>query len=404
MQSKQYFPNIEIRKISIFALAAMGFGISGGDRIFIEFAKRWAKFYPIKIYIWQEGYEMCQRQKLNKSGIDYLVSSMEPWKNFGFVINYLARIIEGIRLGFSLKLENLSSSVIYSASEFWMDLFPALILKIRFPRVRWIAAWFQTAPNPLVGFTEGTRYNRYRLKALIYYLIQLPTKLFISKVADFVLVNNEDERRQFPLLNAKGRVLVVLGAVNLKEIEKWRIKLRNSPKIYDGVFQGRFHPQKGVLELIDIWKIVVNQKKDAKLIMIGDGPLMKDVKLKIKKENLERNIVLKGYLFDGEEKYRIFSQSKVVIHPAFYDSGGMASAEAMAFGLPAVGFNLKSFESYYPLGMLKVAIGDYSSFAESILELLNSEVRRKKIGKDALNMINKSWSWDKRAKDLLDSI
>ena len=54
-------------------------------------------------------------------------------------------------------------------------------------------------------------------------------------------------------------------------------------KKYDAVFIGRFHPQKGVLELIDIWKRVVNKKPQAKLAMIGDGPLMKKVQLKIKK-------------------------------------------------------------------------------------------------------------------------
>lgn len=392
------------KEINIFALAATGQGISGGDRIFIEFARRWVKYSKINLYVWEEGYEMCLRQKLQTEDIRFQISKLNLWSNFGFFANYLARIIEGIRLGLSIKIENSSSTIIYSASEFWMDSLPAFILKLRFPKIKWIAAWFQTAPNPLVGFAEGKRSSKYRLKALVYFLMQLPIKPLISKFANFVLVNNEEEKKQFPVFEKEGKIMVVLGAVATQEIEKWRMKFKNLPKIYDGVFQGRFHPQKGVLELIDIWKVVVDKKSDARLVMIGDGPLMRNVKEKIQILGLGDRVILKGYLFDGEEKYKIFSQSRIVLHPSFYDSGGMASAEAMAFGLPAVGFNLKSFQSYYPQGMIKVRIGDLRLFAKSILELFNDENRRERIGRDALNMIKKDWSWDKRAEEISGKI
>lgn len=391
-------------KIFIFALAAHGQGISGGDRIFIEFARRWSKKIPISIFVWEEGYRMCQRQDLDVSSTMYYVSNMNPWKHLGFIINYLACIVEGVKIGLTLKVENSSNTIVYSASEFWMDSLPALFLKLRCSKIRWVAAWFQTAPNLWMGFTEGKREERYRSKALIYFLIQFPIKFFINKFADFVLINNEEEKKQFPAFDKRGKAIVVLGAVNIKEIEKWRLKFKNLTKVYDGVFQGRFHPQKGTLELIDIWKLVVSQKKDAKLVMIGDGPLMKNVQLRIKNLKLEKNIILKGFLFDGEEKYRIFSQSEIVVHPAFYDSGGMAAAEAMAFGLPAIGFNLKSFESYYPQGMVKIQTGDLGDFASKILDLLNNEVKRKRVGNNALDMINQKWSWDTRAQEILSKV
>lgn len=397
------------KKIYIFALAAAGQGISGSDRIFIEFARRWSKHSKVLIYVWEEGYRMCQRHHLDRSslpraksrGISYLVSSMNPWKNFNFAINYLARIIEGIRLGFSLKMTNPKNAIIYSASEFWMDSLPAFILKLRYQNIKWVAAWFQTAPLPWKGFTEGDREEKHRLSVLTYWLVQIPIKPLVAKFADYVLVNNEIEKQQFPRHAKNDRAIVVLGAVDLKKIGNWKLKIGNLPKVYDAVFQGRFHPQKGVVELVEIWKLVVDQKSDAQLVMIGDGPLMKNVQLRIKNLKLENNITLKGFLFDGEEKYRIFSQSRIVVHPAFYDSGGMASLEAMAFKLPAVGFNLKSFESYYPQGMIKVKIGDQGFFAKTILELLNDKSKREKIGRNALNMINKNWSWDERAKEVL---
>lgn len=391
------------RNIYILALAATGSGISGGDRIFIEFARRWSRDNSVMIYVSEDGYEMCRRCKVEISNIKFLISKMESWRRNGFVVNYFAKIIKGVRIGLSLKIENHQDTIIYSASEFWMDSLPAFILKLRFSKIKWVAAWFQTAPNPIVGFSEGERKNSYKINALFYWLAQIPVKPLIQNLAGFVLINNEEEKKQFPKLAKKDRAIVVQGAVDLLSIKNWYKKnsKKELPKIYDAVFEGRFHPQKGVVELIDIWKLVVNSKPDAKLAMIGDGPLMNNVRSRISKLNLENNITIFGYVFDGSEKYKIFSQSKVVVHPAFYDSGGMATAEAMAFGLPGVGFDLKSFKSYYPKGLIKVSTGNLKSFADQVLNLLENTKMRERVGKEAKSMVWASWSWDQRAKEVL---
>ena len=399
-----------------WAMAALGKGLSGGDRIFIELARRWSKKFPVTIYVWEEGFQMLKRQHLGitnyqlpitnykKGKLKIRVLRIGGWSRLGFVICYFLRIVRAVLESFKLKLSNKPTTVVYSASHFWMDSLPALVLKLRFPKITWAAAWYQTAPSPLRGFAEGRRGERHRLRAFLYWLSQIPIKPLVKRYADFVLVNNEEERKQFPALDKKGRTIVVLGAVPLLEIENWKLKIGNLPKVHDAVFQGRFHPQKGVVELIDIWKKVVEKKPEAKLAMIGDGPLMKNVKSKIKNQKLERNVKLFGYVFDGPKKYKIFSQSKIVVHPAFYDSGGMASAEAMAFGLPCVGFNLKAYESYYPQGMVKVRTGDLQAFADEVIRLLEDQDDREKIGKEALDMIEKNYSWDKRAGEALERI
>ncbi len=387
-----------------FALAALGLGLSGSDRIFIEFARRWSKSSKVNIYLWTEGYEMCERQDLNGKNILFKILSMRLWNRLGFIVNYFARIFEGIRLGFVVRLQNNEGTLIYSASDFWMDVLPCFILKIRFSKVRWMATWYQTAPNPIKGYSEGQRVEKYRFKAFLYWLSQLFVKPLISNFANFVLVNNESERRQFPGLNRAKKILVVLGAVDTVKIHKWILKNKKTTKIYDAVFQGRFHPQKGPVELVEIWRKVVDRKGDAKLVMIGDGPLMEEIKLKIKSLGLGNNIKLLGYVFDGDRKYNVFSQSKMVLHPAFYDSGGMASAEAMAFGLPCIGFNLKSYLSYYPKGMIKIKIGDLNAFSKTILEFIFNDEYRKRVGGEASEMIKKNWSWDTRAKDILNSV
>lgn len=391
-------------RFHIIAIAALGKGLSGGDRIFIELGRNLQnKGHKVTIYLWEEGLKMCKSQNL--TGVNFVVWKVGKIAKLGLIFTYFFRIFNSLIKSFFLSLDNNSNTIIYSASEFWMDSLPAFILKLRFPDVIWVAAWFQTAPNPLFGFSEGKRQTIYRLSAFYYWLMQFPIKPVISKFADFVLINNEKEKKQFPKFDKQNKTLVLLGAVNTKEIEVW-IHENSLSKIkdYDAIFQGRFHPQKGVVELIEIWKMVTEELPKAKLAMIGDGPLMKDVKAKIEELNVTKNVKLFGFVFDGSKKYNIFSKSKIVVHPSFYDSGGMAAAEAMAFGLPGVSFDLPALKSYYPQGMLKAKIGNLEDFVEKIMQLLTNQAIYNKLSNQASRLIELEWNWQKRTDQFLTKL
>ena len=391
----------KLTSIHIFALAALGEGLSGGDRIFIEFARHWKKKILIHLYVWESGLSMCQREKLLGKNLKTHLIEVGELSKLGFTFTYFYRILLGLKLGLTLKLHD--EDCVYSASEFWMDSLPAFILKLRYPQVKWAAAWYQTAPNPLEGFAKGKRQHTYKLRAFPYWLVQKSIKPIISRFADFILVSNTNEQKQFIKQFKEGKTITVLGAVRTDEVIRYQ---RNHPKPkkkqFLAVFQGRFHPQKGVVELIDIWKEVTKKIPDAKLAMIGSGPLINDVKERIQDLKIEGNIFLFGYLHDGERKYNIFNNSKMVVHPAFYDSGGMAAAEAMAFGLPCIGFNLDAYSFYYPQGMIKVPVGNLKQFASKIVQLNNDRSLYCNISKNIRNIIMEKYSWGDRSEKIFD--
>ena len=264
-----------------------------------------------------------------------------------------------------------AKTYVYSSSDFWPDAIPAFLMKKKDPDSKWIAGFFLFAPPP---WRKNSPYKGiFWFKGLIYWFFQQPIYWLVKKEADVILVTSQPDVARFSREGEKNEsVVVVQGGTDVGPAGKYLKSNRSElikKKRYDGCFVGRFHYQKGVLELIEIWRLVCQKKPLARLVLIGDGPLRREVEEKIKHFNLSDRIKMFGFR-DGEEKYQIFKESKVIVHPAIYDSGGMAAAEAMAWGLPGVSFDLEALRSYYPKGMVKVPEGDREAFAGAVLKLL----------------------------------
>ncbi len=383
-------------------------GISGGDRIGLALIKKWAKSgNRIKIFIGKCGQKMYRLWQAEN--IEIVITSSFCSRKFSYPRLFIFEILSFIGGCWSvLKIKELAEAktIIYSASDFWPDTIPAFILKLKFHEIKWIAGFYMFAPQP---WRKDSPYRADLKKWLVgslYWLTQLPTYHLVKRYADIVFVTSEpDVDRFITEKRNRERILVIRGGVETKEAKMYLKSSRVIPlqeRKYDAVFVGRFHHQKGVLELIDIWKLVCGKKPTAKLAMIGVGSLEGEVKDKIEALNIGDKIDLLGFK-DGAEKYEIFKQSKIVVHPATYDSGGMAACEAMAWGLPGVSFDLEALKTYYPQGMLKTPCFDLERFAENIIKLSTDEELYSRLSGEAVDWAG-DWDWDKRADEILEEI
>ena len=382
--------------INIIANSIAG-PMSGGDRIWIECAKRWIKERDITINVFTTEEGIARGHCYGLNDVNYVLWSSSNFNKFGIYILYFWRLINGCKEAVRLPKFYGKNVILLSSSDFMPDSIPAWILKMRMRTSKWVAAFFLFAPNP---FGKESPYRgKLFTRGLFYFISQLPVYWLLRKFADIIWVTNDLDRKYF--IEGKrltsDKVIAVRGGVDAKtpllvpEPEK---------KVFDAVFIGRFHPQKGVLELTEIWRYVCEKKPYAKLALIGVGELEDEVKERIQKYRLENNVVLFGFK-DGLEKLKIFKKSKIVVHPAIYDSGGMAACEAMACGVPGVSFDLPALRTYYPKGMIKTPCHDLRAFAENVIKLLDDENLYNKTREDATAWA-KEWDWDKRAKEILD--
>ena len=390
-------------KILFIANNNIGFGLSGGDNIFIQLLKHWQNKCHLTLLGSQEAFNISKPFNIKniKKVITDSVNNNSQNTNINLFFHYIRRTIRVIKTINNNYSQIVSNNYVYSVSDFLPDFIPALYLKLKNPQIKWIAGFYLFAPSPWSSHTpyKGTK----RIKGLIYWLIQKITLPLINKYADIIFVTSKPEVSRFKY---PKKVIVIMGGVDLDDINDYK---NNHPKIalskrpYDACFLGRFHPQKGLLELIDIWNIVVSKSPKSRLAIIGQGELEKAMKNRVNKLKLGKNIKIFSFL-NGNPKYRIFSQSKIVLHPAIYDSGGMAAAEAMGYGLPGVSFDLESLKTYYPAGMVKTPCFNKEKFAANILKLLDNPIYYKTISHEAKMLIRREWNWKYRSEEIFDNI
>lgn len=362
--------------------------MSGSDKALIELSNEW-KNCNINILTPKVGSELFSKYHLNAKYHLAEGSAGNP------VMSYLSRIAK-FR---SFKIPD--NSIIYSSSNLLVDIYPSYKLKLANPKSKWVVAFHMAAPNPFKGHTKSFTggFKMPNLRNTINYLAERLFVLRHLKKADFIFAINKDIKKFLIESGIPEKKIKIVGnGVNLEEIKK--VKSKN--KRYDGCFIGRFHPQKGILDLVKIWKIVTGKKPSAKLVIIGSGELESELRKEIERNHLQKNITLAGHL-DGREKFSLVKSSKLLLFPSTYESWGIVAAEAMACGLPVVAYDLPVYKDIFKKGMVRVKISDTKSFAQQVLNLLGSPPLYKRLSREALAQAA-VYSWKNVAKEEMEAI
>ena len=75
------------------------------------------------------------------------------------------------------------------------------------------------------------------------------------------------------------------------------------------------------------------KKQPAKLIMVGDGPLIPMAKEKVAELGITDHVVFLG---SSREIHKILSYSDIFLLPSSYESFGLSALEAMSCGVPVI--------------------------------------------------------------------
>lgn len=135
----------------------------------------------------------------------------------------------------------------------------------------------------------------------------------------------------------KGNVYLLNNAIDLDKFkynESLRKKKRKELGIKDNTLVighiGRFVAQKNHDFLIDIFNEIHKKNNNSILLLAGQGPLMEDIKNKVKELNLEDSVKFLGQRNDANELYQAFD---AFLLPSLYEGLPVVGVEAQAAGL-----------------------------------------------------------------------
>lgn len=147
-------------------------------------------------------------------------------------------------------------------------------------------------------------------------------------------------------------------------------------KNWDGIFVGRHTPEKGILDLFEIWRLVREKRAGARLVLVGAcaPETRRRIEALISALNAERDIELAGVVSD-RRKFQLLRASRVLIAPSSVEGWGLVPLEALHVGVPVVCWDLPAYRESLPESdhVVRIPVGDADTFARKVLEVLDGE-------------------------------
>lgn len=201
----------------------------------------------------------------------------------------------------------------------------------------------------------------------------------ISEAVKNILIEDGITRPVEKIYSGLDRSSVVKLSDNKKNDLRKKLNMNPGDFIIGSV--GNFVPHKDFETLIRAFKLICDEKKDVKLLLVGEGELLNDMKKLSKELDISGNVVFTGYAENIGELMNVLD-----LYAATSQEEGLNTSviEAMMHGLPVVATKAGGLPELVKdeyNGYL-CEVKDYKRIADRLIILLNDE---EKIHRFSLN-------------------
>jgi glycosyltransferase involved in cell wall biosynthesis len=165
------------------------------------------------------------------------------------------------------------------------------------------------------------------------------------------------------------------------------------------LFVGRLVENKGIVYLIESFKMVKEAVDNAKLVVVGTGILEQNLKQLVRKLDLEAEVVFLGQV-PQQSMPQIYSGASVFVLPTIYkEPFGIAAVEALSSGVPVIASNIDGLRVIVKDGEVGYLVQpkDVAGLASNIIKVLTTGGLRAQLSRNARQRALEEFSWVTKA-------
>ena len=265
---------------------------------------------------------------------------------------------------------------IYAASDYWFDVLPTVYS----PAHRKLMVLHMEAPG-LGQIIRRSRpdVDRLRLASLHYWASQERSlrqfahcqtkRLFLLHPLMTARLHKLGMRDEELILTSYGLDVAATDAVPAQS------------RIYDAVWIGRVHRQKGIDDLLATLRHLARRLENFRAVFIGN--VRDELFPQVRKFGLQNNVEFSGFVSETE-KIRLFKASRVFLMPSRHEGSPRVIGESIIAGTPVAAYDIPN---YRPL------FGDFVRYAppfdlEAFQQTAKREIQEMRAGQNYLEGCN----------------
>ncbi|MBE6139662.1 MAG: glycosyltransferase family 4 protein [Firmicutes bacterium] len=221
-------------------------------------------------------------------------------------------------------------------------------------------------------------------------IVEYLTKFYCDKTIEELIVPT---KKTYDLFKEKYKydrnVHIIPTGIEIERFYKEKIELNkiNNKKTELGItsddvvvlFVGRVASEKNVEFLINNHSQLIKKNKNAKLLIVGDGPDLEKYKKLAKKQKIEENIIFTGKV-PWNDIPIYYNIADIFVTASNTETQGLTVIEAMAASVPVVALDDESFRNTVIDGLTGYLFKNKKEYINRMIELIGDKEKRLSMG------------------------
>jgi glycosyltransferase involved in cell wall biosynthesis len=217
------------------------------------------------------------------------------------------------------------------------------------------------------------------------------------KLADFIILYSPLLIEKWNLQEYVHKILIAHD--HFLSLTKFRVDINPHDRLPIIGYIGRLSPEKGVQNFVQALPAILNDKKEFRVLIGGDGRLKENIEATLKAEKLMDSVDLPGWV-SNEDYPNYLNRLKLFILPSYSEGLPYSILEAMACETPVLATSVGAIPDVITDGKTGFLMKDNSPecIAENVIRALNSP-DLEKIAKNGRLFVENTFTFDKTVEN-----